>query len=43
MFQALTWGRISQGTPIAVTSVSLPQNATGAMPLDQLVIAFPAN
>jgi len=33
----------SKGTPVAVTPVSPPQKVTGAMPLDQLVIAFPAN
>ena len=33
----------SKGTPVAVTLVSHPQKVTGAMPLDQLVIAFPAN
>jgi hypothetical protein len=33
----------SKGTPVAVTLVFPPQKVTGAMPLDQLVIAFPAN
>jgi hypothetical protein len=33
----------SKGTPVAVTLVSPPQNVTGAMPLDQLVIAFPSH
>jgi hypothetical protein len=33
----------SKGTPVAVTPVSPPQKVTGAMPLDQLVIEFPAN
>jgi hypothetical protein len=33
----------SKGTPVAVTPVSPPQKVKNAMPLDQLIVAFPAN
>jgi hypothetical protein len=33
----------SNGTPLAITPTSPPQNIKGAMPLDQLIISFPSH